>query len=141
MPEWLNELQQGLHSFLVYSVEVSLGKACRPLLTWKRASSDIPYCSKGSCGESRQSSETALSYPSSSIKLHKKANLALHGTVVYSPMKAGLYLCFTSSTFETFVSKLKQKKGLNIRQSLHCRDIYLHFRQGIIKESFMEGFH
>lgn len=34
---------------LIYRDEVSLGVTCRPLLTWKRVSSDIPYCSKGSC--------------------------------------------------------------------------------------------
>lgn len=39
---------------VVYREEVSLGISCKPLLTWKRVSSDIPYCSKGSCGESRR---------------------------------------------------------------------------------------
>lgn len=34
---------------LIYRDEVSLGVTCRPLLTWKRVSSDIPYCSNGSC--------------------------------------------------------------------------------------------
>lgn len=34
---------------LIYRDEVSLDVTCRPLLTWKRVSSDIPYCSNGSC--------------------------------------------------------------------------------------------
>lgn len=65
MLEWQGELQckysTSGHRTLVYREEVSLGISCRPLLTWKRVSSDIPYCSKGSCGErahDEQESET-----------------------------------------------------------------------------------
>lgn len=57
---------------LIYRDEVSLGVTCRPLLTWKRVSSDIPYCSNGSCEDkmskiSKQTSQwpknTSFIYP------------------------------------------------------------------------------
>lgn len=41
--------QKREQKMLIYRDEVSLGVTCRPLLTWKRVSSDIPYCSNGSC--------------------------------------------------------------------------------------------
>lgn len=59
--------------------------SCRPLLTWKRVSSDIPYCSRGSCGESRRrvklkSSECTEQTPCcwSRIKLYIKSHKDTH---------------------------------------------------------------
>lgn len=57
-----------------YREEVSLAASCRPLLTWKRVSSDIPYCSRGSWAETRgggRKNTKALCYWSR-IKRHIK---------------------------------------------------------------------
>lgn len=42
-----------IEAALNYREDASLDASCRPLLTWKRVSSDMPYCSNGSCGRQK----------------------------------------------------------------------------------------